>query len=100
MAGLKNVLQIRATQSQSQILTPQMQQAIKLLQLSSIELQQQIRQTVESNPMLEIDDSSLSSMEESLDAMSENDNSDNDDYDPFDNDNLCKAFNGNSRRTA
>ena len=49
MAGLKNVLQIRATQSQSQILTPQMQQAIKLLQLSSIELQQQIRQTVESN---------------------------------------------------
>lgn len=92
MAGLKNVLQIRATQSQSQILTPQMQQAIKLLQLSSIELQQQIRQTVESNPMLEIDDSSLSSMEESLDAMSENDNSDNDDYDPFDNDNLDTDF--------
>ena len=38
MAGLRNTLQIRATQTQSQILTPQMQQAIRLLQLSTIEL--------------------------------------------------------------
>lgn len=65
MAGLRNTLQIRATQTQSQILTPQMQQAIRLLQLSTIELQQQIRQTVDSNPMLELDDSDISSMEES-----------------------------------
>jgi RNA polymerase sigma-54 factor len=34
-------------------LTPQLQQAIKLLQLSTIDLQQEIQLTVESNPMLE-----------------------------------------------
>lgn len=34
-------------------LTPQLQQAIKLLQLSTIDLQQEIQNIVESNPMLE-----------------------------------------------
>lgn len=34
-------------------LTPQLQQAIRLLQLSTIDLQQEIQLTVESNPMLE-----------------------------------------------
>lgn len=34
-------------------LTPQLQQAIKLLQLSTLDLQQEIQQIVESNPMLE-----------------------------------------------
>lgn len=34
-------------------LTPQLQQAIKLLQLSTIDLQQEIQMIVESNPMLE-----------------------------------------------
>lgn len=74
MAGLRNTLQIRATQTQSQILTPQMQQAIRLLQLSTIELQQQIRQTVDSNPMLELDDSDMSSMEESYEDMLDSEN--------------------------
>ena len=92
MAGLKNVLQIRTTQSQSQILTPQMQQAIGLLQLSTIELQQQIRQTVESNPMLEIDESSISSMEVSLDDLVDKENANEDDYNPYDNDNLDTDF--------
>lgn len=35
-------------------LTPQLQQAIKLLQLSTLDLQQEIQAAVESNPMLEI----------------------------------------------
>lgn len=35
-------------------LTPQLQQAIKLLQLSTVDLQQEIQLIVESNPMLEI----------------------------------------------
>lgn len=35
-------------------LTPQLQQAIRLLQLSSLDLQQEIQKFVESNPMLEI----------------------------------------------
>ncbi len=35
-------------------LTPQLQQAIRLLQLSTIDLQQEIQQAVESNPLLEV----------------------------------------------
>ena len=86
MAGIRNSLQIRATQTQSQILTPQMQQAIRLLQLSTIELQQQIRQTVDQNPLLEIDDSDMSSMEESYEDMVDNENQADSDYDPFSDD--------------
>ena len=37
-------------------MTPQLQQAIKLLQLSTLDLQLEIQQAVESNPMLEVDD--------------------------------------------
>jgi len=43
-------------QSQSLVITPQLQQAIKLLQLSSIELAAYIDQELESNPLLERDD--------------------------------------------
>lgn len=39
--------------SQSLTLTPQLQQAIRLLQLSTLDLQLEIQQAVESNPMLE-----------------------------------------------
>lgn len=42
--------------SQHLTMTPQLQQAIKLLQLSTIELQQEIQQALESNPMLELDE--------------------------------------------
>ncbi|AZG74691.1 RNA polymerase factor sigma-54 [Shewanella livingstonensis] len=37
-------------------MTPQLQQAIRLLQLSSLELQQEIQQALDSNPLLEIED--------------------------------------------
>ncbi len=37
-------------------MTPQLQQAIRLLQLSTLDLQQEIQQTLESNPMLELDE--------------------------------------------
>ena len=37
-------------------MTPQLQQAIKLLQMSALDLQQEIQSTLESNPMLEIDE--------------------------------------------
>ena len=39
--------------SQHLTLTPQLQQAIKLLQLSTFDLQHEIQQLIESNPMLE-----------------------------------------------
>jgi len=44
-------------QSQSLVITPQLQQAIKLLQLSALELNEYIEQELESNPLLETDDS-------------------------------------------
>ena len=37
-------------------MTPQLQQAIRLLQLSSLELQQEIQEALDSNPLLESDD--------------------------------------------
>ncbi len=40
----------------SQKLTPQMQQAIRLLQMSSIELEQEVQAKLDSNPMLERDE--------------------------------------------
>jgi len=43
-------------QSQSLVMTPQLQQAIKLLQMSNLELAGYIEQELESNPLLERDD--------------------------------------------
>jgi RNA polymerase sigma-54 factor len=37
-------------------MTPQLQQAIKLLQLSTLELQQEIQEVLESNPLLEVEE--------------------------------------------
>src|SRR5437762_11417530 len=43
-------------QGQSLIMTPQLQQAIKLLQLSNLELAEYIEQELEKNPLLERDE--------------------------------------------
>ncbi|ACZ75182.1 MULTISPECIES: RNA polymerase factor sigma-54 [Dickeya] len=48
---MKQGLQLRL--SQQLAMTPQLQQAIRLLQLSTLELQQEIQQALESNPLLE-----------------------------------------------
>ena len=37
-------------------MTPQLQQAIRLLQLSSLELQAEIQEALETNPLLEVED--------------------------------------------
>ena len=55
---LKPSLQVRL--SQHLALTPQLQQSIRLLQLSTLELQQEIEQMLESNPFLEADDEAAS----------------------------------------
>ena len=47
-------LQLRIGQSLT--MTPQLQQAIKLLQLSTLELQQEIQEALETNPLLDIDE--------------------------------------------
>jgi len=44
-------------QSQSLVMTPQLQQAIKLLQLTNIELQEYVEQELEQNPLLDVPDS-------------------------------------------
>ncbi len=47
-------------------MTPQLQQAIKLLQLSSLELQQEIQQALDSNPLLEAEEAVHDSVDEPL----------------------------------
>jgi len=37
-------------------MTPQLQQAIRLLQLSTLDLQQEIQEALDSNPMLEVEE--------------------------------------------
>jgi len=51
---MKQSLQLRIGQQLT--MTPQLQQAIKLLQLSTLELRTEIQQALESNPLLELTD--------------------------------------------
>ncbi len=51
---MKPALQLRL--SQYLTLTPQLQQSIRLLQLSTLELSQEIERMVQENPLLELDD--------------------------------------------
>ena len=54
MAGVGPRLEMR--QGQSLVMTPQLQQAIKLLQLSNVELAEYCEAELEKNPLLERDD--------------------------------------------
>jgi len=51
---VKQTLQLKL--SQHLALTPQLQQSIRLLQLSTLELQQEIEQALQDNPMLELEE--------------------------------------------
>ena len=51
---MKNMMELRLGQRLA--MTPQLQQAIQLLQLSSLELDQEIQKLLETNPMLETED--------------------------------------------
>ncbi|WP_297807797.1 RNA polymerase factor sigma-54 [uncultured Methylophaga sp.] len=51
---MKPTLQLRVGQSLS--MTPQLQQAIRLLQLSSLELQAEIQEALETNPLLDVEE--------------------------------------------
>jgi len=75
---MKQTLQLKLGQSLT--MTPQLQQAIRLLQLSSLELQTEIQEILESNPLLEVQDEanndtstpdSQSTKNESLNSQSE-----------------------------
>lgn len=90
-AGMKPALQFRLHQQLT--LTPQLQQAIRLLQLSQLELEAELRQIAESNPLLEFaeeveDDETVDDAEaeseypsaESVAATSERDGDDASDW--------------------
>ena len=53
---MKQSLQLKMGQSLT--MTPQLQQAIRLLQLSTLDLQNEIQEALDTNPMLEISDES------------------------------------------
>ena len=67
-------------------MTPQLQQAIRLLQLSTLDLQQEIQEALESNPMLELSDEDSGNTDSlDLDAhlgkqQSENESNSSEDY--------------------
>lgn len=70
---MKQSLQVRLGQQLA--MTPQLQQAIRLLQLSTLELQSEIQEALESNPMLEVDEGSQEGgAEEGLTSASESAN--------------------------
>lgn len=64
---MKQSLQLKIGQQLT--MTPQLQQAIRLLQLSTLDLQQEIHEFLESNPLLEMDDDDFNdtSVEENTD---------------------------------
>ena len=54
---MKQTLSVRLGQQMG--MTPQLQQAIKLMQLSALELNVEVRQAIECNPMLELDEDQM-----------------------------------------
>jgi RNA polymerase sigma-54 factor len=68
---MKQSLQLKIGQSLT--MTPQLQQAIRLLQLSTLELQSEVQEALESNPMLEQDDGSGMEAQETDAASSQPD---------------------------
>ncbi|WP_027855507.1 RNA polymerase factor sigma-54 [Marinobacterium litorale] len=68
---MKQSLQLKIGQQLT--MTPQLQQAIRLLQLSTLDLQQEIQQALESNPLLEVSEED-NDLPGSDDGNTENDN--------------------------
>ncbi|HED32610.1 MAG TPA: RNA polymerase factor sigma-54 [Gammaproteobacteria bacterium] len=71
---MKQSLQLRIGQSLT--MTPQLQQAIRLLQLSTLELQTEIQEVLESNPMLEVEEEQ-NTTEDFSETQNNTDNSSN-----------------------
>ncbi|HET7083434.1 MAG TPA: RNA polymerase factor sigma-54 [Rhizomicrobium sp.] len=70
MAGVGPRLELR--QGQSLVMTPQLQQAIKLLQLSNVELAEYCEAELEKNPLLERDDREAAPLNDAPEAAAEN----------------------------
>ncbi|MBP0048796.1 RNA polymerase factor sigma-54 [Marinobacterium sp. AK62] len=75
---MKQSLQLKIGQQLT--MTPQLQQAIRLLQLSSLDLQQEIQEALDSNPLLEADeehDTGAEAEADSRESASSNETSEN-----------------------
>ena len=59
--------------SQQLTMTPQLQQAIRLLQLSTLDLQQEIQEALESNPLLEMEEGGEVSSNQQAEEFNSND---------------------------
>lgn len=66
---MKTLLQLKTSQQLK--MTPQLQQAIRLLQLSTAELNLEIREALESNMMLEIDEPDVDVTDQGIDIEME-----------------------------
>ncbi|MAQ71072.1 MAG: RNA polymerase sigma-54 factor [Alphaproteobacteria bacterium] len=77
-------LDLRQTQSQNLVMTQQMQQAVKILQLSNIELKDYLEEILEENPLLEKDETTPDSDDSPDDGMSEKEELLADNMDDFD----------------
>jgi len=66
---MRPTLQLRIGQQLT--MTPQLQQAIKLLQLSTLDLQQEIQEALESNPLLEVDETPTPSQDDNANNVDE-----------------------------
>jgi len=67
---MKQSLQLKIGQHLT--MTPQLQQAIRLLQLSTLDLQQEIQEALDSNPMLEVTDESHDAEKHAQDSKADN----------------------------
>ncbi|MCP4393862.1 MAG: RNA polymerase factor sigma-54 [Alphaproteobacteria bacterium] len=93
MNNAPNTIRLELKQSQSLIMTQQLQQAIKLLQMSSVELSDYVEKELEENPMLSREDDVLESFDDDFGGElsggaddgfgSENLNSDKNDFDEY-----------------
>ena len=49
-------IQLKLAQRQQLVMTPRLQQALRLLQLPTLELEQELKAEVQTNPLLEFDE--------------------------------------------
>ena len=91
--------EIHLKQTQKLVMTPALQQAIKLLQLSNIELTERIEQELEENPALEIDERDLERATDVVDPDTENEHADTIEEEFYDDNAVSESYEGEYRYT-
>ncbi len=77
---MKPSLQLKLGQQLA--MTPQLQQAIRLLQLSTLDLQQEIQEALDSNPLLEVEDGAEESSNQNDELNTPNSSENNEEKEP------------------